>query len=276
MPFRPFAASVVALTLVGCAGGTWTTTTRGFDGKTTVTSSDPAEQARIDAAEREQEAYAKAIAAAPRRSAQAPIQVAVFEATVADALAQSLDRKQLDESLLRELSADPLLRIVPVRGLPSNATRPGASDEDRIGAALAKGISPDVWIMPHVLLEDAVGTSGGKLVSVKAFTLRSDVLSAYGTGTAAPKAQGTIFQNVQVVKEASTRIRAAVTRELGPNLPDRDAVASLEKARREKAAAAIAEQAGILPEDDAATRLRKIMGMKAQPQQQEARSSAEE
>ncbi len=156
MPFRPFAVSVVALSLVGCAGGTWTTTTRGFDGKTTVTSSDPAEQARIDAAEREQEAYAKAIAAAPRRSAQAPIQVAVFEATVADALAQSLDRKQLDESLLRELSADPLLRIVPVRGLPSSATRPGASDEDRIGAALAKGISPDVWIMPHVLRVSAV------------------------------------------------------------------------------------------------------------------------
>jgi len=276
MRLRPLAVPVFALTLAGCAGATFTTTTRGFDGKTTVRSSDPAEQARIDAAEREREAYAQAIAAAPRRSPQAPIHVAVFEATVADALAKSLDSRQLDESLLRELSADPLLRVVPVRGLPSSATRPGATDEDRIAAALAKGVSPDVWILPHVLLEDAVGTSGGKLVSVKAFTLRGDVLSAYGTGTSEPQAQGTIFQNVQVVKNAATKMRAAVVNELGPRLPDREAVAGIEKERRQKMAASIAEQAGIKPEDDASTRMRKLLGLEKPQQPPEQQSSTQE
>ncbi|MFY2557128.1 hypothetical protein ACN469_05810 [Corallococcus terminator] len=252
-----------------------TTTSTGLDGKTTVRSSDPAEQARIDAKEREQEDYAKAIAEAPRRSPQSPIQVAVFEATVAEALSKSLDRKQLDESLRRELSADPLLRIVMVRGLPESATRAGASDADRISAARAKGISPDVWILPQVLLEDAVGTSGGKLVSMKAFTLRSGVVSAYGTGTSRPEAQGSIFQNAQVVTGAAMKIRAAVVGELGPNLPDREAVAGLEKERQQKAAASIAEQAGILPEDDTSTRLRKLMDLANQPKQP-AQSSVQE
>lgn len=261
---RTLVANVVALSLVGCAGGTFTTTSRGLDGKTVVRSSDPKEQARIDAEAADQEAYAKAIADAPRRSADAPIAVAVFEATVADALGQSVDRKQLDEMLLRALSNDPLLRVVPVRGLPATATRLGASDEDRVAAARSKGISPDVWIMPHVLLEDAVGTSGGKLVSMKAFTLRSDVWSAYGTGASKPEAQGSVFQNAQVVEQAAARIRAAVVRELGPNLPDHQAVAGIQEAREKKRLEAIQEQAGIRPEDDTETRLRKLFGIKAE------------
>lgn len=272
---RALVSALVALSLTGCAGMTVTTTSTGLDGKTTVRSSDPAEQARIDAREREKEDYAKAIAAAPRRSPQDPIQVAVFETTVAEALSKSLDRKQVDESLRRELSADPLLRIVPVKGLPASATRVGASDEERISAAREKGISPDVWVLPHVMLEDAVGTSGGKLVSMKAFTLRSGVVSAYGTGTSRPEAQGSIFQNEQVVKNAAMRIRSAVVGELGPNLPDHEAVATLQEERQRKAADSIAEQAGILPEDDTATRMRKLMDLAKQPKQP-AQSSVQE
>ncbi|WP_426756614.1 hypothetical protein [Myxococcus sp. Y35] len=239
-----------------------------------MTSSDPAEQARIDAEAREQEEYDKAVAAAPRRSPQAPIEVAVFEATVAESLAKSLDRKQLDAALLAELSADPMLRIVRVTKLPSSATRSGATDEDRIAAAQAKGLAPDVWVLPHVFLEDAVGTSGGKLVSVQAFTLRGRVRSAYGTGASEPKERGTIFQNEQVVKNAASAIRNAVVSELGPNLPDREAVAGLTKARQQKKMDALMEQAGIKPEDDANTRLRKLFGME-QPEQAEQASSNE-
>ncbi|WP_123784042.1 hypothetical protein [Corallococcus macrosporus] len=266
---RSLVLPVVALSLVGCAGMTVTRTVTGPDGKTVVTSSDPAEQARIDAEAREQEDYEKAIAEAPRRSPQAPIEVAVFEASVAESLARSLDRKQLNDSLVAELSADPLLRVVRVTGLPSSATRSGASDADRIAAAQAKGLSPDVWILPQVFLEDAVGTSGGKLVSMQAFTLRGNVRSAYGTGAAEPKERGTIFQNVQVVKSAAAAIRSAVVSQLGPNLPDREAVAGLTKARQQKKLDAIKEQAGIKPEDDTNTRLRKLLGME-QPEAEQA------
>ncbi|NTX02145.1 hypothetical protein HUA75_10290 [Myxococcus sp. CA040A] len=272
---RALVSALVVFAFVGCAGMTVTTTSTGLDGKTTVRSSDPAEQARIDAKERDKEAYAKAIAEAPRRSPQDPIQVAVFETTVAEALSKALDRKQLDESLRRELSADPLLRIVPVTGLTGSAARIGASDEDRIAAAREKGISPDVWVMPHVMLEDAVGSSGGRLVSVKAFTLLSGVVSAYGTGATQSKEQGTVFQNAQVVRNAAMSIRAAVVGGLGPNLPDHEAVAALQEERRRKAADTIAEQAGILPEDDTATRMRKLMDLAKQPKQP-AQSSAQE
>jgi hypothetical protein len=258
MSLRAVVASLVALSLSGCAGMTVTTTRTGLDGKTVVTSSDPAEQARIDAAEREKEAYAKAVAEAPRRAPQDIIEVAVFESSVDEALSKSLDRKQLDESLLRELSSDSLLRIIAVGGLSGGAARAGASTEDRIDAARAKGLSPDVWLLPHVFLADAVGTSGGKLVSVKAFTLRGDAVSAYGTGASQAQDQGTLFQNVQVVKNAASKTRAVILEQLGPHLPSREAVAGLEKERRRKQMASIEEQAGIEPGDDAQTRLRKI------------------
>ncbi|MCP3101595.1 hypothetical protein LZ198_22215 [Myxococcus sp. K15C18031901] len=273
---RALVANVVALSLVGCAGATFTTTRTGLDGKTVVTSSDPAEQARIDAAERDREAYAKAIADAPRRSPGAPIEIAVFETTVAEELARSLDRKQLDEMLHRELSSDATLRIVSVGSLPSNLNRLGASDGERIDAARAKGLSPDVWVMPHVLLEDTVGTSGGKLVSVKAFTLRSELWSAYGTGTTKAEAKGTVFQNAQVVMSAAARIRSATVDELGPNLPDRKAVAGIQEERRKKQLDAIKEQAGIRPEDDTQTRLRKLFGVKDEQAQPAEQSSAKE
>lgn len=263
---RSLVIPVVALSLVGCAGMTVTRTVTGPDGKKVVTSSDPAQQARIDAEAREQEDYEKAVAEAPRRSPQAPIEVAVFETTVAESLAKSIDRKQLDASLLAELSADPLLRIVRVTKLPSHATRDGATDDDRIAAAQAKGIAPDVWVLPHVFLEDAVGTSGGKLVSMQAFALQGRMRSAYGTGASAPKERGTILQNVQVVKNAASAIRNSVVRELGPNLPAREAVAELTKARQQKKMDAVKDAAGINPEDDTNTRLRKLLGME-QPEQ---------
>ncbi len=266
MLLRSLAIPVVALSLVGCAGMTVARTVTGPCGKTVVTSSDPAEQARIDAEAREQEDYDKAVAEAPRRSPQAPIEVAVFESTVAESLARSLDRKQLDASLLAELSADPLLRIVRVTMLPSHATRDGATDEDRIAAAQAQGLTPDVWLLPRVFIEDAVGTSGGKLVSMQAFALRGRVRSTYGTGAAEPKARGTILQNVQVVKNAASAIRTAVVSELGPNLPDRQSVAGLTKARQQKKMDALEERAGIKPEDDTNTRLRKLLGIE-QPEQ---------
>ncbi|AFE04918.1 hypothetical protein COCOR_02918 [Corallococcus coralloides DSM 2259] len=259
MSSRACIASLLALALSGCAGMVVTTTKTGLDGKTVVTSSDPAEQERIDAAEREKEAYAKAIAEAPRRAAQDIIEVAVFESTVSEELSKSLDRKQLDESLPRELSTDSRLHVVPVGALSGSAARAGASAEDRIDAARAKGLSPDVWILPRVFLEDAVGTSGGKLTSVKAFTLHGEAVSAYGTGASQAKEQGTILQNVQVVKNAATKTRTVILEQLGPNLPSRKAVAGLQEERRRKQMASIEEQAGIQPEDDAQTRLRKIL-----------------
>ncbi|NVJ02015.1 hypothetical protein HV824_28380 [Myxococcus sp. AM009] len=154
-----------------------------------------------------------------------------------------------------------LLRIVRVTKVSSHATRDGATDDDRIAAARAKGLAPDVWVPPHVFLEDAVGTSGGKLVSMQAFVLRGHVRSADGTGASDPKARGTILQNVQVVKSAASAIRTAVVSELGPNMLAREAVAELTKARQQKKMDAVMEQAGIKPEDDTNTRLRKLLGM---------------
>ena len=95
--------------------------------------------------------------------------------------------------------------------------RPPTSLDGYIQAASERGTAGDVYVWPHLMLEDAIGKSGGKLVAAKAFTLKAEVVSAYGTGKKEPSARGTVFQNVQVLKEGCGRVRSAILQDLGPS-----------------------------------------------------------
>jgi predicted TPR repeat methyltransferase len=66
---------------------------------------------------------------------------------------------------------------------------------------------------------------------------------------------------VQVLKEGSQRVRSAILQDLGPGLPSREAVASIQKSQRDAQMQALQQQAGINPEDDSGTRLRKLLMM---------------
>ena len=55
-------------------------------------------------------------------------------------------------------------------------------------------------------------------------------------------------------------MRSAILQDLGPRLPSREAVASIQKSQRD-ARWALQQQAGINPEDDSGTRLRKLLMM---------------
>jgi hypothetical protein len=247
-----------AVSLAACAGGSWTVKTTGLDGKTTV-KGDPESIARHEAQQKAQDDYASAIAAAPRRGATDPIEVVVFEPSVSEDLKKALNAQQASDTIVRELSAEPLFRVKKVGGVKDGFGRPPTSMDGYIQAA---GTAGDVYVWPHLMLEDAVGRAGnGKLVAAKAFTLKAEVVSAYGTGRKEPSARGNVFQNVQVLKEGSQRVRSAILQDLGPGLPSREAVASIQKSQRDAQMQAVQQQAGINPEDDAGTRLRKLLMM---------------
>ena len=249
-----------AVSLVACAGGSWTVKKTGLDGKTTVTG-DPESLARHEAQQKAQADYASAIAAAPRRGATDPIEVVVFEPSVSEDLKKALNAQQANDAIVRELSAEPLFRVKTVGSVKDSFGRPPTSLDGYIQAASERGTAGDVYVWPHLMLEDAIGKSGGKLVAAKAFTLKAEVVSAYGTGKKEPSARGTVFQNVQVLKEGSQRVRSAILQDLGPGLPSREAVASIQKSQRDAQMQALQQQAGINPEDDSGTRLRKLLMM---------------
>jgi hypothetical protein len=237
---------LAVFTLTGC-GGKWvmTTSSTGSDGKTTYTSSDPEEQERLDAQQQEKEDYAQAIAAAPRRSAADPIEVVVFDAGVSEELKGSLDAPKLSAMLVQQLSADPLLRVKHVGGLKGKMDSKLYRFEEYVAAARAKGHNPDVWVLPHAMMEGALGKSGGKLVAMNAFTLKSEVVSAWGTGREEPVSQGSILQNEKVVRDAGTEISTRVVKKLGPGLPSRPVVAKLDEERRAKSMKQFSDQTGI-------------------------------
>ena len=262
MTIRVLAVACCAA-LAACAGGSWTMKTTGADGKTTVRG-DADSVARHEAQQKEKDEYARALAAAPRRGPMDPIEVVVLEATVAENLKGSLDAAQAQAVLVKELEGEPLFRVKGAKGGAKDTFgRAPTTLEDHVAAAAERGISGDVYVWPHLLLEDAVGVSGqGKLVAAKAFTLKSDVASAYGTGKAAPSTRGSIFQNAQVLRRGASDCRKAILSDLGPGLPSRDAVAALQRERMSAQQKALLDRAAADPTSAEARFLRLLGGGK--------------
>jgi hypothetical protein len=253
----------LAASLAGCAGATWTSSTTGLDGKTKVRG-DAESVARHEAQVQEQEAYAKAVAGAPRRAAMDPIEVVVLEATVAENLKGGLDAVKAQELFVRELSSEPLFRVKPVRGLQDRSGQPPRSIDDAAKAAGARGVRGDVYVWPHLLLEDAVGLAKGKIVAAKAFTLKTEVASAYGTGTRQPSTRGSVLQNVKVLKDGAQQARSVILKELGPGLPSSEAIAAIDRERMSGAQKAFVEKAAADPTSAEARFLKLLQGGKQQ------------
>jgi hypothetical protein len=255
--------------LAACAGGTWTTKTTGADGRTTVRG-DAQSVARHEAQENEKEAYARALAAAPRRGPMDPIEVVVLEATLADSL-KGIDAAQAQVLFVKELEGEPLFRVKVAKGAKDAFGRPPGTIEGQVAAAAERGVTGDVYVWPHLLLEDAVGLSGkGKLVAAKAFTLKTEIVSGYGTGAAAPSRRGSVFQNVQVLRDGAKECRKVILTTLGPGLPSRAAVADLQRERMSAQQKALVEKAAADPSSAEARFLKLLQGGKGGPEKQPA------
>jgi hypothetical protein len=252
----------------GCAGGKWTTTST-VNGKTTVTSSDPEEQKRIDAQAAHAEAYRKAIDGAERRKPSDPIHVVVFETVVADKLQQA-GGDRIHGMLMKELQSikDPVIVWVD----PKLPKRKSHRLQDAIEEARSRGVHADIWVMPVAYVEDMVGINRatGKLASAAGLTFKAEMVSAYGNASAQPAAKGHILKNVQVIKDTARNIHRSAVHDLGPQLPSREAVARINQEYNQKAAQELADRHGIKPGDDKATVLRKLFSNPPQAAKTEA------
>lgn len=248
-------ALAVLITAISPSEAAWKkTVTRG--GKTTVTG-DAETMARHEKDQKARAAYDKEIAAAPRRAAADPIRVVFVNPTdEKERKKQGLDK--LHAALLAEFAGDPILKIQNV-DLPAgkSAGSEATTLEGMIAAANQKGKSGDVYVYARVGSEDVYGISKTtkKLATAKALVYSAQMRPHHGTAVKDAKEMGSLFQNVQIVKNLAKKIGDTIKTEIGPTLPSSQAVAEINKKHM---SASLREQTGIEEGDDAKTVLKKL------------------
>ena len=101
-----------AVSLIACAGGSWTVKKTGLDGKTTVTG-DPESLARHEA-QRRHRPTTRARSRPPPRAARPIHRSGRVRALRLEDLKKALNAQQANDAIVRELSAEPLFRVKTV------------------------------------------------------------------------------------------------------------------------------------------------------------------
>jgi hypothetical protein len=230
------------------------TVTKG--GKTTVTG-DPETMAKLEKENKSREAYDKEIAAAPRRQASDPIRV-VFLSPLSGEERQKQNLEGLHQALINEFNGDPVIQIVKV-DLPKRKHEMSRDESlnGLIQMANAKGKSGDVYVLDRVGAEDVYGIDKNtkKLATAKAFVYSAEMRSSFDPKVHTAKDMGSLFQNVQIVKNLAQKMSQVIKNDIGPTLPASAAVAEINKKYMN---AGLKEQTGIEEGDDAKTVLKKL------------------
>jgi len=252
---KKFLVAAISFLIALPSEGAWKkTVTKG--GKTTVTG-DAQTMADLEREKKMKAAYQKAIGEAPRRKSTDPIHVVfVYPSSKKERKKQKMDG--LHRGLLKEFKGDPLLKVISV-DLPRGKRAMGSDYKlpALIRDANKKGKSGDVYVLAHIGTEDAVGKNrkSGKLYATKALVYKATLQSAYDSKKRKVKEKGTVFQNVEIVKNLAKKITKVIKKDMGPNLPSREAVA---KITNEHMLKGVRAQTGINEGDDTKTILKKL------------------
>jgi hypothetical protein len=230
------------------------TVTKG--GETTVTG-DPETMAQIEKDKKARAAYQKEISEAPRRNNNDPIKV-IFLSHLSEKERKEQKLDKIHAGLLKEFEGDSVIitkrynHIVDKYSVSRDRSLAGL-----IQQANKNGKSADVYVLTQLGTENALGKNKktGKIVATKVLAYRAEIKSNYDSKVHKAKRKGTIFQNVQIVKDLAKDIRRIVKNKIGPELPSPSAVSEINK---KYMTASIREQTGIEPGDDAKTILKKL------------------
>jgi len=161
---------------------------------------------------------ADALAGAPRRASGDPVVVGVFELDARDGISRA-DRAALHDGFVAGLREDTGLVVQTLKVRASeDGVEPAGVDEAAFELARGEeGALPDVFVWPHASLEDG-------LVAV-----RTEVVSAYGTGRATQRVLGSAASGA-VAREAAAPIRTFISERMAPGMPARAQVARLRRA----------------------------------------------
>jgi major membrane immunogen (membrane-anchored lipoprotein) len=201
-----------------------TTTVKDKDGNI-LSTDDPTAQAKADAAKQESEERRAALASAPKRGVNDPIQVALFQTVVSEDLRKATTKEGVFPYLRQEFEND-----LVIQPLDQNRVDRYAKDHDfRTGqytsfTSLDRGaefLPVDVYIETFAKLEEKVGINRttNKLGSAPFLVYTAKITSEYGGPPLEVTDEGFILANVEVTRRFADKIKAAIHEQLGPTIP---------------------------------------------------------
>jgi major membrane immunogen (membrane-anchored lipoprotein) len=204
-----------------------TTTVTDKDGEI-ISTDDPDALAKAELAKSQRLEKQAALAGAPKRSPNDPIQVALFQTVVSEDLRKASVKDGVFPYLRKEFDNDPV-----IKSLDQGRVDRYARDHDfRTGKAksfssVSRGpefLPVDVYVESFAKLEQKVGInrSTNKLASAPYLVYTATITSEYGGTPVEVSEEGFILANVEVTRRFAEKIKAAVRDRIGPTIP-RDA-----------------------------------------------------
>ena len=201
-----------------------TTTVTDKDGKI-ISTDDPGAQARADAAAKASQDKEQALANAPKRGPNDPIQVALFQPVVSEDLRKATTKEGVFPYIRKEFDKDPVIKLMDqnrVDGyVKDHDFKTGKSTQFSSFNRGPEFLAVDVYVETFATLEQKVGISKAtkKLASAPFLVYRGVIYSEYSDKTWEVKAEGFILANPQVTKEFADKIKAVVKGEAGSIIP---------------------------------------------------------
>lgn len=203
---------------------TTTTTVKDKDGNI-LSTDDPEAQAKADAAKKEREERRSALASAPRRDANDPILVALFQTVVSENLRKATTKDGVFPYLRKEFDNDPVIMALDQgqvdRYSRDHDFRTGQSKSFSSFDRGAEFLPVDVYVETFAKMEDKVGINRAtnKVASAPFLVYTATITSEYGDRPVEVTEEGFILANVEVTRKFAEKIKAVVRNELGPTIP---------------------------------------------------------
>jgi len=203
---------------------TTTTTVTDKDGNI-ISTDDPEARGKAEAAAKAREERKAALASAPKRGPNDPIQVALFETVMSEDLRKTTREDGVFPYLRKEFDND-----LVIKALDQAQVDRYAKDYDfRTGryksfSSFEHGpefLPADVYVESFAKIEEKVGINRAtkKVGSAPFLVYTATITSEYGDRPLEVKEEGFILGNIEVTRKFAEKIKAAVRDEMGPGIP---------------------------------------------------------
>jgi major membrane immunogen (membrane-anchored lipoprotein) len=201
-----------------------TTTVTDKDGRI-VSTDDPEARAKAAASDKARQEKSAALANAPKRGPNDPIQAVLFQTVVSDDLRKATTKEGVFPYLRKEFENDPVIKPMDQKRVDRYAKdhdfRTGKYTQFSSFDHGAEFLPGDVYVETFAKIEDKVGINKAthKAASAPFLVYRAVIQSEYSDKTWEVEEEGFILQNQQVTKSFAAKIRDVILTQAGPGIP---------------------------------------------------------
>ena len=217
--------STTTVTIKDKDGTVTTTTTVADKDGNIISTDDPEARAKAELATKERQEKQAALASAPKRGPDDPIQVALFQTVMSEDLRKATIKDGVFPYLRKEFHNDPVIKALD----QAQVDRYAKDYDFRTGryksfSSFDRGpefLPADVYVESFAKIEQKVGMNRAtnKLASAAFLVYTVKITSEYGDRSLEVMEEGFILANVEVTRKLAEKIKAAVRNEIGPNIP---------------------------------------------------------